>query len=188
MDSKTQLVRVQSSGEETPMIDWSYQLENFDLMDPAFITTNPLDDSVLYLSGRYQGKSSVMKFKKSNGLIHWQVKFERITSIRAIIEVPNEEYFYGCGDFEFDQNSNLAVIFKMQDDGTILWMKEIGGDNPVSGQPQQDHCVGLSHDPSNGHVTALLQVKAESLRQSDFIFSGDFYDTVLYQFDASGDF
>jgi hypothetical protein len=42
----------------------------------------------------------------------WWVKFNTITSIRAIQEVPNDSIFYGCGDYlsnEASDPSDLAV-------------------------------------------------------------------------------
>jgi hypothetical protein len=116
-----------------------------------------------------------MKFTKRDGKMDWWVKFERITSIRSVIEVPNEDYFYGCGDYQLNEDETgiqdmatqatyQAVIFKMEKDGTVNWIQEIGGSNPVAGQPRQDRCYGLTYNPANGHVTSLLQVKAKALR------------------------
>jgi hypothetical protein len=70
MDEKVSLVRTLIS-TATPVIDWSYEFYNYasnegkDIdrrKDPAMITTNPKDPAVFYLSGRYEGKASVMKF------------------------------------------------------------------------------------------------------------------------------
>lgn len=154
MDSKVQLLRVETQGQQTPKIDWSWELNDYtstqnpkDLVrrkDPAIITTDPIDPTVFYLSGRFEGKGSVMKFQKRDGKMDWWVKFERITSIRSVIEVPNEDYFYGCGDYQLNEDETgiqdmatqatyQAVIFKMEKDGTVNWIQEIGGSNPVAG-------------------------------------------------------
>lgn len=116
-----------------------------------------------------------MKFTKNDGAMDWWVKFERITSIRSVIEVPNEDYFYGCGDYQLNEDETgiqdmatqatyQAVIFKMEKDGTINWIQEIGGSNPDAGKPRQDRCYGLTFNPDRRYVTALLQVKAKAIR------------------------
>ena len=70
MDEKVSLVRALLSSA-SPIIDWSYEFYNYastegqDIdrrKDPALITVNPKDPAVFYLSGRYEGKASVMKF------------------------------------------------------------------------------------------------------------------------------
>ena len=43
--------------------------------------------------------------------------------------------------------------------------------------------MGLSINPENGYVTALLQVKMKEVR---YFSEGDFFDTVLMMFDTSG--
>lgn len=125
----------------------------------------------------------------------WWVKFNTITSIRAIQEVPNDSIFYGCGDYlanEASDPSDLAVdaiyqarIFKMQADSTVKWMMNIAGTNPVSTKKNQDRCYGLSVDSNSGDVTALLQIKMKELRDSSLSY-GNFYDTVLLRISSTG--
>jgi len=60
MDDKVSLLRT-SLSTTTPRIDWSYEFYNFGTSegtdkdrrkDPTFITLNPMDNRVFYLSGR----------------------------------------------------------------------------------------------------------------------------------------
>lgn len=80
-----------------PVIDWSYEFYLFtssqasDLIrrqDPALMHIDPTDNSVIYLSGRYQGKGSVMKFAKRTGKMQWWASLKNVTSVRSIATVP----------------------------------------------------------------------------------------------------
>jgi hypothetical protein len=159
---------------------------------------SPINNDIFYLSGRYEGKASVMKFQKRTGRLEWWAKFSQLTSIRSIAPVPNDSIFYGCGDYQENEDvsgiDNLeteaiysAGIFKMQKDGTVKWFMKIGGSNPVNANPNQDRCYGVTVDTSTGHVTSLLQVKAKEIRSSSLSY-GDFYDTVLLQIDGTGNY
>ena len=63
MNGKVELLRILNG--PVPIIDWSYEFYDYstteyanDLIrrkDPKFITINPVDNSMFYLSGRYQG-------------------------------------------------------------------------------------------------------------------------------------
>lgn len=155
-----------------------------------------MENDIFYLSGRYEGKASVMKFQKRTGRLEWWAKFSKMTSIRAITAVPNDSIFYGCGDYQENEDVTgiddldtetiySAGIFKMQSDGSVKWFMKIAGNNPVSGKPNQDRCYGLTVDSTNGDVTTLLQVKAQEIRSSS-LYYGNFYDTVLMRIDSSG--
>jgi hypothetical protein len=95
-----------------------------------------------------------------------------MTSIRAITSVPNDSVFYGCGDYQENEDVSgiddlitetiySAGIFKMQSDGTVKWFMKIAGTNPSSTSANQDRCYGLTVDGTTGDVTTLLQVKAK---------------------------
>ena len=138
MNNMVNMLRVMISGAQ-PVIDWNYQFyyysssEATDIYrrhDPALITTNPVDNTVIYLSGRNEGEGSVMQFDKRTGNLKWWTKFNNITNIRAVAQVPNDSIFYGCGDYQANEDtsavSNIetdtnfqAMIFKMQSDGTV---------------------------------------------------------------------
>ena len=62
------------------------------------------------------------------------------------------------------------------------------GTNPKSSTTinNQDRCFGLVLDNvKTGTVTALLQIKMKEVRKSQFS-PGDYYDTLLMQFDPNG--
>ena len=139
-----------------------------------------------------------MKFTKRTGRLEWWAKFSQLTSIRSIAPVPNDSVFYGCGDYQENEDvsgiDNLeteaiysAGIFKMQKDGTVKWFMKISGTNPVNANPNQDRCYGVTVDTSTGYVTSLLQVKAKEIRSSSLSY-GNFYDTVLLQIDGTGNY
>ena len=149
-----------------PVIDWSYEFYLFtssqasDLyrrQDPALMHVDPTDNSIFYMSGRYQGKGSVMKFQKRTGRMIWWAQLNNVTSIRSIATVPKQSIFYGCGDnFDNEGLSNVAdlavdaiytaSIFKMDSDGSVKWLYKIGGTNPVAGKKNQDRCYGVTVD------------------------------------------
>jgi hypothetical protein len=107
-----------------------------------------------------------MKFQKRNARLRWWARFDKMSNIRSIAQVPNDEHFFGCGDFNVNNEGadfTLAVytgaIFRMQNDGTVKFYLSIGGTNPAAsslGAPNQDRCMGLTVNPKNGLVTALL--------------------------------
>lgn len=111
-------------------------------------------------------------------------------------EVPDDEIFYGCGDYwenedSVDPTGDSAIyksrIFKMNADGRVKWYLELSGNNPDSDAGDQDRCYGLSVHSQSGYITALLQIKAREIRKSSFS-PGNFYDTVLWRFDSTGRF
>lgn len=204
MDDKIEMIRLLVS-TTTPVIDWSYEFYDFTedeasasdrRKDPAFIHMDPNDNTVFYLSGRYQGRASVMKFFKRTGKMIWWNKFSLLSNIRAIEPIKTDSIFYGCGDYWSNEDvsgvddmateaSYEAGIFKMQNDGAVKWYRKIAGTNPIRNEPNQDRCYGLSVDQSTGYVTSLLQVKAKEIRSSS-LSRGDFYDTVLLRLQPSG--
>jgi hypothetical protein len=204
MDSKVYMARTLMS-TNTPVIDWSYEFYDYSSdegtdkdrrKDPQTIHLDPKDNEVFYLSGRFQGYASVMKFQKRNGKMDWWAQFKQLTSIRSVAEVPNDSIFYGCGDYwENEDVANVADlatqaiysagVFKMTEKGRIKWFMKLTGTNPTTGQPNQDRCYGLSVDERTQYVTALMQVKASQLRDRSF-GRGNFYDTVLWRFDSTG--
>jgi hypothetical protein len=68
MNNKIQLTRVLNTA--SPVVDWSYEFNEYTSTEkpddkwrrkePKFITTDPTNQQVFYLSGRFQGKASVM--------------------------------------------------------------------------------------------------------------------------------
>ena len=83
MDSKLEFLRLTNTNE--PVVDWSYEFTDDttaqvtdDLTrrkDPAFIHTDPRDEQVVYLSGRYYGRASVMRFQKRQAKLRWFAYF-----------------------------------------------------------------------------------------------------------------
>jgi len=49
-----------------------------------------------------------MRFQKRTGRMEYWAKFDKLTSIRSIAEVPNDSIFYGCGDYQ--ENEDVAGI------------------------------------------------------------------------------
>lgn len=71
----------------------------------------------------------------------------------------------------------------MMNDGTVKFYMTVAGTNPGTdgvGAPNADRCMGLTIDPNNGHVTALLQIK---MMETRYFEPANYYDTLLMQFD-----
>ncbi len=102
-----------------PVVDWSYEFYDYTTTeqasdiwrrkDPKFITIDPTNPQVFYLSGRYQGYASVMQFTKTQGTMQWWTSFTNLTYIQTIIEVPGNSYFYGCGDYDVNNAFGTAI-------------------------------------------------------------------------------
>ena len=71
MDSKMEFLRLTNTAD--PVIDWTYEftdgtagtvadVELFKRKDPSFIHIDPNDEQVIYLTGRYYGRGSIMRF------------------------------------------------------------------------------------------------------------------------------
>lgn len=73
----------------------------------------------------------------------------------------------------------------MQKDGSVKWFMKISGSNPDRTAVNQDRCFGVTVEPTNNRITALLQVKAKEIRAFN---PGDFYDTVLLMIDTTGNY
>lgn len=84
-----------------------------------------------------------MAFEKRNGKLDWWASFTTLTSIRSIVEVPNDQVFYGCGDYwENEDVSGIddldteaiysAGIFKMNEEGRVKWFLKLSGTNPTT--------------------------------------------------------
>lgn len=109
--------------------------------------------------------------------------------------MPNDQHFYICGDYntnnevtDFSLAIYTAAIVRMINDGTVKWYMTVAGTNPAitstsTGIVNQDRCFGLTIDPKTEIVTALMQIKMGEVRT---YYPGDFYDTLLLQFDGSG--
>ena len=106
-----------------------------------------------------------MQFTKKQGTMRWWTSFNQLTYINSVIEVPGNSVFYGCGDYDINDEVGTAVataaysagIFKMDNDGSVKWMMVVSGKNPSSTAKNQDRCFGLTIDNSNtGTITALL--------------------------------
>ena len=90
MDGKLEFLRIHNTDE--PVVDWSYEFTDddeallsalYNRKDPQFLHTDPKDDSSIYMSGRYFGRASVMKFQKRNANLRWFAYFGQMTNIRA---------------------------------------------------------------------------------------------------------
>lgn len=87
-----------------------------------------MDKSVFYLTGRYMGMGMIMKFNKLNARLKWYARLYEMTTIRAWAQVPNDRYFYACGDY-FNNGSRAdkvntkysAAAFRMKNDGEMMW-------------------------------------------------------------------
>lgn len=201
MDSKIELVRLLVGA--TPIVDYSYEFYDYSttestdfkrLKDPAMIRMDPKDSGDFYWIGRYQGNGAIMRFTKRTARLRWWARFDAMSSIRGFVQVPNDSHFYICGDYnvngeagDFSLATYTAGIARIINDGTVKWYMTLAGTNPDSatGAVNQDRCYGLTIDPKTSIVTALMQVKAKELRNDNY-FPGDFYDTMLLQFDSSG--
>lgn len=66
-----------------------------------------------------------MKFEKKSGQVLWSAQFNELTSIGAITSVPNDSFFYGCGEKEetlsTGDKTTSAGVFKMDENGAIEW-------------------------------------------------------------------
>jgi hypothetical protein len=201
MNDKIEMIRLEVPryGGRPPRVDWNFEFYEFaateaaDLYrrkEPMNIHMDPLDRAYFYLTGRYHGRGSVMRFNKQNGRLKWYAKMDKMTTVRAWAQVPRQKNFYGCGDFETgDVTANVAsaehtsAIFRMDNTGNMVWYSVLSGSNPVSSSANQDRCFGLSFDSRHNELTALLQIKASSLREYS---EGDFYDTALILMDTNG--
>ena len=133
-----------------PVVDWSYEFTDDDTSisrdlfrrkDPSFLHTDPTDDQVIYLTGRYYGRGSVMRMKKRDARIRWFAYFGQMHNIRGYSQVPNDEHMYVCGDYQYTETAALepadlsvaaysAAVARMRNDGTIKWYLSIAGTNP----------------------------------------------------------
>ena len=69
-----------------PRTDKEAQRRN--MKRPQFLHPDPLDDSALYLTGRYLGKGAVYKFNKDSTPM-WLTLFDNVTNINAYAHDPN---------------------------------------------------------------------------------------------------
>jgi len=87
MDKKIELVRMEipTSDTQPPRIDWGYEFYEYtaaeadDLyrrQEPMHIWMDPVDRQVFYMTGRYHGRASIMRFNKINGRLRWYAKME----------------------------------------------------------------------------------------------------------------
>jgi hypothetical protein len=114
---------------------------------------DPKDEQVIYLTGRYYGRGSVMRFQKRQAKLRWYAQFGQMTSVRAFAQVPDDEHFYVCGDYLHDDTATdlvtaqySAALARMKNDGDIKWYASITGTNP-SGSADQDRCMGIAYNP-----------------------------------------
>jgi len=132
MDGKIEFLRLVNLA--TPLIDWSFEFYEYTLAEttnefyrtkvPQFLHDDPRDEQVLYMSGQYQGAASIMRFQKRDAKLRWWAQFEKLSNIRGYAQVPEDDHFYGCGDFntnaEFTDTSMAvytAGLFRMQNNG-----------------------------------------------------------------------
>lgn len=115
-----------------------------------------------------------------------------MSQIRAWTQVPLDRHFYACGDWEENyQADNLntakhsAAVFRMRNDGNMIWYSTFSGTNAVSTKEKMDRCFGISYNYKNSELTVLIQGKATEMRSSTYK-KGDFYDTFLILLDMNG--
>lgn len=198
MDGVQQFVSIKNTA--TPETYWSYSFidenssgtdDSVRRKDPTFLHPDPRDDSVLYLTGRYYGHGSIMRFQKRNAKLRWWAKFETLSNIRAYAQVPEDDHFYACGDYNSNSQYNdltlasySAGIFRMKNDGSVKWFIQVSGKNPEGVNPDGDRCFGIAYDAANVEISILIQTKSKQVRQ---LSSGNYYDTLLAVIDSSGD-
>jgi len=198
MDGVQQFVSIKNTA--TPETYWSYSFidenssgtdDSVRRKDPTFLHPDPRDDSVLYLTGRYYGHGSIMRFQKRNAKLRWWAKFETLSNIRAYAQVPEDDHFYACGDYNSNSQYNdltlasySAGIFRMKNDGSVKWFIQVSGKNPEGVNPDGDRCFGIAYDAANVEISLLIQTKSKQIRQ---LSSGNYYDTLLAVIDSSGD-
>lgn len=44
-----------------------------------------------------------MKFQKRNAALRWWAWFKQLTNIRAYAQVPDDDHFYACGDYNTNE-------------------------------------------------------------------------------------
>ena len=89
------------------------------------------------MSGRYNGRASVMQFYKNNAMLRWHVFFGLMSNIRAYSHTPDDGHLYVCGDFNQEEDeknvdvaSYSAGIAKMNDNGDVRWYISASGPIP----------------------------------------------------------
>ena len=81
---------------------------------------DPLDERSIYLTGRYMGKGSVMKFSKENAQLKWSAQLKELTNIRGY-DFSDDGSLFVCGDnfkmellgkdpAEADYNAGIAFL------------------------------------------------------------------------------
>ena len=202
MDGKVEFLRLVNLA--TPLVDWSFEFYDYSQEEttndfyrtkvPQFLHDDPRDDQVLYLTGQFRGAASIMRMQKRDAKMRWWAQFEKLSNIRAYAQVPQDDHFYACGDYnkkeDFTDPTTVdynAGLFRIQNDGEIKWYITAEGTNPVSTALNADRCFGVAYhqrpNQRGDEISFLLQIKMKELR---YFTPGDFYDTLLLVLDPSG--
>ena len=168
--------------QDTSRSNWNYEFEDLSVVQesndfyrkklPLLLTENPLgDQSTFLLGGQYRGAGTLMHFHKRNGLLKQATQIDAITRVQAVVSTNHPQFFMGCGQNNFSDRSrsvgsvdNEAWIFRVNDLGSVEWMRKIAGDKPTGGSRASDNCIGLSFNAEDGLTTALIQTMSPQLR------------------------
>ena len=115
------------------------------------------DDDSFYLSGRYRGVGSIMKFYKRNAALRWHAQLDTMTSVDAVAvrEDANQGHFFGCGqnnerDRGISANDRTkesdAWFFSMRGNGEIDWIISLRGATLNQDMRLSDSCQGIVFD------------------------------------------
>jgi hypothetical protein len=96
------------------------------------------DGDSFFVSGKYRGVGSVMKFYKRNAALRWHAQLDTMTRVNAIAlrSSATKGQFFGCGQNNTDdrgitiaqrQSTSESMIFSMNSDGEIQWILKLSG-------------------------------------------------------------
>ena len=134
-----------------------------------------------------------MKIGKIDGRLKWYANMPKMSQIRAFTQVPLDKHFYACGDYGSayvkgtwpDTREITSAVFRMRNDGTMLWYSTISGSHPTAGYLKQDRCKGLAYDYKNRLLSVLIEGKMSELRTNAFS-KGKWFDNILVMLDMNG--
>ena len=104
----------------------------------------------------------------------------------ATCEDPREEYFFGCGEDNWedrDRNGLLvrtdheAWVFRINDNGEMHWGLKLSGRRPKFRSSSSDICTGMQYDVGTHNIAALIQTNSKNWRLGLKI--DDFYDSMI---------
>ena len=118
------------------------------------------NEESFFLSGRYRGVGSIMKFYKRNAALRWHAQLDTMTSVNAVAvrEDANQGHFFGCGqNNERDRGISLsdrtkesdAWFFSMRGNGEVDWIISLHGATLDSDLLLSDSCQGIVFDKNS---------------------------------------